>query len=128
MAIGTRPLNRLSQLNMVGNPDSCGVWALCLSYDKGIFYLVYSNVRSFDGVWKDTPNYLITTTNTLGNWSEPIFLGSSGFDDSLFHDDDGRKWFSCMLVAHRKGRFLAVLYFKNIPKSTTINWSAIPYF
>lgn len=100
----TRPLNRLSQLNMLGNPDSCGVWAPCLSYDNGTFYLVYSNVRSFDGVWKDTPNYLVTTNDILGDWSEPIFLNSSGFDASLFHDEDGRKWYASMLVDHRKGK------------------------
>lgn len=98
-----RPLNRLSQLNMLGNPDSCGVWAPCLSYHEGTFYLVYSNVRSFDGVWKDTPNYLVTTKNILGDWSAPIYLGASGFDGSLFHDDDGRKWFTCMIVNHRRG-------------------------
>ena len=100
-----RPLNRSSQLDMVGNPDSCGVWAPCLSYDKGVFYLVYTNVRSFDGIWKDTPNYLVTTTDILGDWSEPIFLSSSGFDGSLFHDDDGKKWFLSMLTDHRKGLF-----------------------
>ena len=100
-----RPLNRLSQLDMLGNPDSCGVWAPCLSYHEGIFYLVYSNVRSFDGVWKDTPNYLVTTEDILGDWSAPVYLGASGFDGSLFHDDDGRKWFASMIVDHRKGRF-----------------------
>ena len=100
----TRPLNRISQLNIVGVPDSCGVWAPCLSYDNGTFYLVYTNVRSFDGVWKDTPNYLVTTNDILDDWSEPIYLGSSGFDGSLFHDDDGRKWFTCMIVDHRKAQ------------------------
>ena len=100
-----RPLNRLSQLDMAGNPDSCGVWAPCLSYHNGTFYLVYSNVRSFDGVWKDTPNYLVTTNDILGKWSEPLFLSSSGFDGSLFHDDDGRKWFTSMLIDHRQGLF-----------------------
>ena len=25
----TRPLNRASQLNMIGDPDSCGIWAPC---------------------------------------------------------------------------------------------------
>ncbi|BBI53471.1 hypothetical protein HORIV_58920 [Vreelandella olivaria] len=25
-------------------------------------------------------------------WSDPVYLNSSGFDPSLFHDDDGRKW------------------------------------
>ena len=59
----TRPLRRKSQLDMVGNPDSCGVWAPCLSHHEGVFYLVYSNVRSFDGVWKDTPNYPVSYTH-----------------------------------------------------------------
>lgn len=100
-----RPLNRVSQLDMRGNPDSCGVWAPCLSYDKGTFYLVYSNVRSFDGVWKDTPNYLVTTENILGDWSEPTFLGSHGFDASLYHDEDGKKWYLSMITDQRKGLF-----------------------
>jgi len=97
-----RPLNRLSQLHLLGNPDSCGVWAPCLSYDDGIYYLIYSNVRSFDGVWKDTPNYLVYTDDIRGDWSEPIFLNASGFDPSLFHEDNGRKWICNMLVDHRK--------------------------
>lgn len=101
----TRVLTRRTQLDMIGVPDSCGVWAPCLSYDNGIFYLVFSNVKSFDGVWKDTPNYLVTTNDILGEWSDPIFLNASGFDGSLFHDDDGRKWYTSMLVDHRKGKF-----------------------
>ena len=100
-----RPLNRKSQLDMLGVPDSCGVWAPCLSYDQGTFYLIYSNVKSFDGVWKDTPNYLVTTRDIREDWSEPIFLNASGFDGSLFHDADGKKWYSSMLVDHRKGKF-----------------------
>lgn len=99
-------LTRTNQLDMLGAPDSCGVWAPCLSYADGIFYLVYSNVRSFDGGWKDTPNFLVTTTDIeKGEWSDPIFMDSSGFDASLFHDDDGRKWYTSMLVDHRGGKF-----------------------
>jgi xylan 1,4-beta-xylosidase len=100
-----RPLNRLSQLDMRGVPDSCGVWAPCLSYHEGTFYLVYSNVHSFQGVWKDTPNYLVTTEDIRGDWSDPIFLSATGFDGSLFHDEDGRKYYLSMLVDHRKGKF-----------------------
>ena len=100
-----RPLHRLSQLDMRGVPDSCGVWAPCLTHDNGIFYLIYSNVKSFDGVWKDTPNYVVTTTDILGEWSEPTYLSSRGFDGSLFHDADGKKWYISMLVDHRNGRF-----------------------
>ncbi|MBV6652862.1 MAG: family 43 glycosylhydrolase, partial [Mameliella sp.] len=99
-----QPLNRLSQLDMAGNPDSCGVWAPCLTYDNGQFYLVYSNVRSFDGIWKDVHNYLVVADQVTGEWSEPIYLNSSGFDPSLFHAPDGKKWVVNMLADHRGNR------------------------
>lgn len=101
----TRPLNRVSQLNLLGVPDSCGVWAPCLSYHDGIFYLLFTNVRSFDGAWKDMHNYLVTTDDILGDWSEPIYLNSSGFDASLFHDDNGRSWLTNMIMDHRDNKF-----------------------
>ncbi|WP_199613833.1 glycoside hydrolase family 43 protein [Paenibacillus alkalitolerans] len=100
----THALTRPSQLNMEGNIDSGGVWAPCLSYHDGVFYLIYTDVKSRIGAFKDTHNYLVTATDILGPWSEPIYLNSSGFDPSLFHDDDGRKWLVNMLWDHRKGR------------------------
>ena len=106
----SRPLNRLTQLDLCGVPDSGGVWAPCLSYADDTFYLVYSNVHSFDGIWKDTPNYLLTTEDIRGEWSDPIFLSSSGFDGSLYHDEDGKKWYLSMLSDHRKGRFFGGIF------------------
>ena len=101
-----RPINRVSQLDMLGVPDSCGVWAPCLSHHDGVFYLLYTNVQSFDGPWKDTPNYLITATDICGEWSDPIYLNSSGFDSSLYHDEDTDKtWLVNMIVDHRKNKF-----------------------
>ncbi len=91
------PLNRISQLDMNGNPDSGGIWAPCLSYDNGTFYLVYTNVKRHNGDFKDAHNYLVTATDIKGPWSEPIYLNSVGFDPSLFHDDDGRKWLVQMI-------------------------------
>lgn len=90
-------LTRKSQLNMSGNPSSGGVWAPCLSYDRGKFYLIYTDVKSWSGAentegFKDTHNYLTTAPSIAGPWSEPVYLNSSGFDPSLFHDEDGRKW------------------------------------
>ena len=101
----SQPLNRVSQLDMKGVPDSCGVWAPCLSYNEGTFYLVYSNVKSFDGTWKDTPNYVVTTKDITGDWSEPVYLNSSGFDGSFFHDYNGKTWYLNMLVDHRRCKF-----------------------
>ncbi|OKP68285.1 beta-xylosidase [Paenibacillus sp. P3E] len=98
-----RPLDRISQLNMQGNGDSDGVWAPCLTYDNGLFYLIYTDVKSHKGAFKDTHNYLVTAADIEGPWSEPVYLNSSGFDPSLFHDDDGRKWLLSMLWDFRKG-------------------------
>lgn len=98
-----RPLNRPDLLNMLGNPDSCGVWAPCLTYADGKFYLVYTDVKRFDGVFKDTHNYLTTCATINGDWSAPVYINSSGFDPSLFHDDDGTKWFLNMIWDHRPG-------------------------
>lgn len=99
----TRPLNRTSQLNMAGNPNSCGIWAPCLSYDNGTFYLIFTDVKTFRGEFKDAHNYLVTSKDIMGDWSDPIYLNSSGFDPSLFHDTDGRKWLVNMIWDHRKG-------------------------
>src|SRR5580658_8343978 len=44
----TRPLNRAAQLNMLGDPDS--VWARCLSYSDGLFYLICTDVKRYGRV------------------------------------------------------------------------------
>jgi xylan 1,4-beta-xylosidase len=95
------PLERLSQLNMIGEPDSCGIWAPCLSYSEGLYYLIYTDVKSFLGMFKDTHNYLVTAADIRGPWSEPVYLNSSGFDPSLFHDTDGKKYLLNMLMDYR---------------------------
>ncbi|MGN7807604.1 glycoside hydrolase family 43 protein [Ensifer sp. 22521] len=100
-----RPLERASQLDMRGNPDSCGVWAPCLSYNDGLFWLVYTDVKRFDGNFKDAHNYIVTAEAIEATWSDPVYVNSSGFDPSLFHDDDGRKWFLNMQWNHRTESF-----------------------
>ena len=99
-----RPLNRASLLDMRGEPDSCGVWAPCLSHADGLFWLCYTDVRRFDGNFKDTHNYLTTCTTIDGDWSDSVYMNSSGFDPSLFHDADGIKWFVNMVWDHRPDR------------------------
>ncbi|TWG65984.1 MULTISPECIES: glycoside hydrolase family 43 protein [unclassified Aminobacter] len=95
-----RALDRKSQLDMRGNPDSGGIWAPCLSYADGLFWLVYTDVKRLDGAFKDTHNYIVTAPSVEGPWSDPVYVNSSGFDPSLFHDDDGKKWFLNMLWNH----------------------------
>jgi len=109
----TRPLRRPSQLNMLGDPDSCGVWAPCLTYADGLFWLAYTDVKRYGRTSqpgssgsspRDTHNYLVTCPEIDGEWSDPIFLNSSGFDPSLFHDENGRKYLLNMRWDSRPGK------------------------
>ncbi len=109
----TRPLRRPEQLNMLGEPDSCGVWAPDLTFANGRFYLLYTDVKRYGRTTvagasgaslRDFHNYLVTSTEIDGEWSDPVYLNSSGFDPSLFHDDDGRTYLLNMLWDHRSGQ------------------------
>ncbi|XDA99968.1 glycoside hydrolase family 43 protein [Sulfitobacter sp. LCG007] len=96
-----RPLDRSCQLDMRGNPDSCGIWAPCLSHADDQFWLVYTDVKRYDGNFKDAHNYIVTAPEITGPWSERIYVNSSGFDPSLYHDTDGRKYFLNMRWNYR---------------------------
>lgn len=109
----SRPLQRPSQLNMMGDPDGCGVWAPCLTHADGRFWLIFTDVKRYGRTTvggasgaslRDFHNYLTTCEAIDGAWSDPVHLNSSGFDPSLFHDDDGRKWLVNQLWDHRPGR------------------------
>lgn len=86
------PLTRVSQLDMKGTAAGGGIWAPDLSYADGKFWLVYTDVKVVNGAFKDGTNYLVTAESITGPWSEPIKLNGVGFDASLFHDEDGRKY------------------------------------
>ena len=75
-------------------PSAKGVWAPCLTYceQDGLFYVVFGIMNSMNARYFDIDNYLICAPDIQGPWSEPVYLHSAGFDASLFHDDDGRKW------------------------------------
>ena len=45
------------------------------------------NARYFD-----IDNFLITAKDIRGPWSKPVYLHSAGFDASILHDDDGKKY------------------------------------
>ncbi|WP_319518514.1 glycoside hydrolase family 43 protein [uncultured Martelella sp.] len=97
-----RPLDRTSQLDMRGEQDSGGVWAPCLTYADGLFWLIYTDMKRAEGDFKDAFNYLVTAPAIEGPWSDPVYLNASGFDPSLFHDDDGRKYLTNQLWDYRR--------------------------
>lgn len=75
-------------------PSAKGIWAPCLTYceEEELFYVVYGVMNSMNARYFDVDNFVITAKDIKGPWSEPVYLHSSGFDASMLHDDDGRKW------------------------------------
>ena len=85
---------------LLGNYNSGSLWAPHLSYADGLFWLVYTDVKS-STAFKDTLNYVVTAPKITGPWSEPTLVTASGFDPALFHDDDGHHYFLNMLFDWR---------------------------
>ena len=136
---------------MLGDPDSCGIWAPCLTHADGLFWLIYTDVKRYGRTTvggasgaslRDFHNYLVTSPRIDGEWSDPVSLNSSGFDPSLFHDDDGRKYLVNMLWDHRPGnnRFAGIVLQeysvkerkligerKNIFKGTPLGFTEAPH-
>ncbi|WP_282801597.1 glycoside hydrolase family 43 protein [Secundilactobacillus kimchicus] len=96
------PLSTTTLLDMKGNPASGGIWAPDLSYADGKFWLVYTDVKITEGVFKDMTNYLTTATDIHGPWTDPIKLNGVGFDASLFHDENGKKYLVQQTWDHRE--------------------------
>ena len=90
-------------LDMTGLDGACGIWAPNLTWSNGKFYLAYTIVYTNRSRHKDTWNYVITAPSVHGPWSKPVLLNKSGFDPSVFHDDDGRKYFVNMTLDYRDG-------------------------
>lgn len=90
-----------AQLDLRGVPDSGGIWAPSLSHSGGRYWLVFTVVRTMAGQAKDLDNYITTAGSLAGPWSTPVYVGSRGFDVSLFHGPDGRLWLLGLRWDHR---------------------------
>jgi xylan 1,4-beta-xylosidase len=81
-----------NNIDLHGISKNCGIWAPTISYSGGIYFLMYTIVHTNNRPFKDLSNFLITAPSIKGPWSNPVYINSSGFDPSIFHDDDDRKW------------------------------------
>ncbi|MDE3483059.1 glycoside hydrolase family 43 protein [Clostridioides difficile] len=101
----THILTDETKIDLKKLPSSKGIWALCLTYceEEDLFYIVYGIMNSMNARYFDVDNYLITSKDIKGEWSEPVYLHSSGFDASIFHDDDGKKWIASLDWETREG-------------------------
>ena len=112
-------------VDLRGLPSGKGIWAPCLTYCEAddLFYLVYGIMHSMNARYFDISNYLITAKDPKGPWSEPVYLHSMGFDASLFHDDDGRKYLSALewetRSDHEKPGPITVMEYDPVKKKVT---------
>ena len=86
-------------------PSAKGIWAPCLTYceEEDMFYVVYGVMNSMNARYFDVDNFLICAKDIRGPWSEPVYLHSSGFDASLFHDTNGKKYVVSLEWETREG-------------------------
>ncbi len=101
----THALTDEDSLDLRKLPSAKGIWAPCLTWseDEGLFYLLYTRMISHNARFFDQDNFLITAADISGPWSKPVYLNSIGFDPSILHDDDGRKYIVSLEWETREG-------------------------
>ena len=101
----THVLTLNSQVELRKLPSAKGVWAPCLTYceEEDSFYVIYGVMNSMNARYFDVDNYLIKAKDIRGPWTEPVYLHSAGFDASILHDDDGRKYIVSLEWETREG-------------------------
>ena len=101
----THVLTEESEVDLKKLPSAKGIWAPCLTYceEEDLFYVIYGVMNSMNARYFDVDNFLITAKDIKGPWSKPVYLHSSGFDASILHDDDGRKYIVSLEWETREG-------------------------
>jgi len=101
----THALGNEQQIDLRRLPSAKGIWAPCLTYceEEQLFYLLYSCMNSMNARFFDVDNFLITAPSIEGPWSEPLFIHSAGFDPSILHDENGKKWIVSLEWETREG-------------------------
>jgi xylan 1,4-beta-xylosidase len=79
-------LNRPEQLNLDSAGISKGLFAPAITFHKGIFYVICTLVDKGG-------NFVVTTTDPKGPWSNPTWLPEvQGIDPSIFFDEDDKAY------------------------------------
>lgn len=73
---------------------SGGLYAPTIRHQKGITYIVCTNVKPPEGSpLPVTENFIVSTQDIYSDtWSDPIYFEFHGIDPSIFFDDDGRSY------------------------------------
>lgn len=93
-----------NEVELRGTNTPAGVWAPHLSYDaqEKKFWLVYCHMQNMAGREFNADTYAMWSEDIAGQWSEPIYLSSIGFDPALYHED-GRHYLSLLEWETRTG-------------------------
>ena len=93
-------LNRLEQvsgqINLIDVQSNGGIHAPTIRFYNGKYYIITTNVYYDEIKQRATAtNFIITSSNPEGPWSNPIVIkGAPGIDPDIFFDDDGRVWYA----------------------------------
>lgn len=102
-------LNRESQLPLNEAMPSTGILAPTIRYNNGVFYMITTNMTEL--IKRGVGNFIVKTTNPMGEWSEPIWINHEGIDPSLYFEDD--KAYYCGTGFDEKGQ--AIILFEINP-------------
>lgn len=79
-------MDRPEQLDLDGAGVSRGLFAPSIRVYKGTYYITCTNVDKGG-------NFIITTRNPKGPWSNPVYLPAvNGIDPSMFFEDNGKAY------------------------------------
>lgn len=79
-------MDRPEQLDLDGAGVSRGLFAPAITYHKGTFYIICTEVSKLG-------NFVITAKDPKGPWSNPVKLPQvNGIDPSIFFDENGRSY------------------------------------
>ncbi len=79
-------IDRPGQVELGPHELTRGLFAASISEHDGTFYITNTCF------YCDRGNFVITTKQPAGPWSDPHWLGFEGIDPSLFFDRDGSAW------------------------------------
>ena len=77
-------VDRISQMPLSGTADSGGIWAPTIRYNDGTFYVTAFILGK--------GNFIISTEDINGSWSDPVWIAMDGIDPSIYFED-GRAYY-----------------------------------
>lgn len=72
-------ISRPEQLTLKEAGNSGGIWAPTIRYNNGVFYVTATLEKQ--------GNFIVSSTDPQGEWSDPVWVPVEGIDPSLYFED-----------------------------------------